>query len=60
MAAITLEELEAEVNPDELDEFEAIEPKEVSNQNNPFANMLLNVLSGGGRQMKARALSEYL
>ena len=58
MTTITLEDLDAEVNPDELDEIEAVEPKQVSNQNNPFANMLLNVLAGGGRQRKAMAQSE--
>ncbi len=38
------------LDPDEVESCEAVEPKEVSNVNSPFAHMLNNLISGGGRQ----------
>ncbi len=52
MTTVNLEDLEQEFAPEELDEVEAIEPKEVSNAESPFANMMANLLQGGGRQRR--------
>ena len=53
MTTITLEELEQELSPEEIEESEQVEPKEIDNKNSPFAHMLANLLEGGGRQARS-------
>ncbi|TRY70816.1 hypothetical protein TCAL_10003 [Tigriopus californicus] len=57
MTTINLEEAIAEYGPEELDELEAIEPVNLDTANSPFANMLINMLEGGGRSMRAKVQS---
>lgn len=60
MTTINLEEAVAEYGPEELDELEAIEPVSLDTANSPFANMLINMLEGGGRAMRAKVQSRGL
>eukprot|EP00095_Tigriopus_kingsejongensis_P007616 maker-scaffold2030_size22264-snap-gene-0.8 protein:Tk07616 transcript:maker-scaffold2030_size22264-snap-gene-0.8-mRNA-1 annotation:"calpain-b-like isoform 2" len=57
MTTINLEEAMGEYSPEELDELEVIEATTLDTTNSPFANMLLNMLEGGGRAMKAKVQS---
>lgn len=50
MSVVNIEDLEAELSPEEIEASEQIEAKEVDNVNSPFAHMLNNLMSGGGRQ----------
>ena len=53
MTTINLDDVTAEVSPEELEEAETgIEPKEVDTQHSPFAHLMSNLLQGGGRQRK--------
>lgn len=54
MTTIDLDSLSTEVNPEELDALEAIEPKRLDDVSSPFANMLHSFLEGGGRTGRAR------
>ena len=53
MTTINLDDLTAEVSPEEVEEAESgIEAKEVDTQHSPFAHLMSNLLQGGGRQRK--------
>ena len=53
MTTINLEDLTAEVSPEEVEEAESgIESKEVDQQHSPFAHLMSNLLQGGGRRRK--------
>ena len=50
MSVVNVEGLD-EASPEEIEAEEAaIEPKQIDNQNSPFAHMLNNLIAGGGRQ----------
>jgi hypothetical protein len=59
MTTINLDDVNQELAPEEVEELEQIEPKEVSNQNSPFANMMSNLMQGGGRQRKQGLKGKY-
>ena len=60
MTTINLDDLTAEVSPEEVEEAEAgIEPKEVDVQHSPFAHLMSNLLQGGGRQRKQGYRGEW-
>ena len=53
MSVITADDLEQvsqELSPEEVDECDMVEPKQIDNVNSPFAHMMANLLQGGGRQ----------
>ena len=53
MTTINLDDLTAEVSPEEVEEAESgIESKEVDQQHSPFAHLMSNLLQGGGRRRK--------
>ena len=53
MTTINLEDLTAEVSPEEVEEAESgIESKEVDQQHSPFAHLMSNLLQGGGKRRK--------
>ena len=58
MTTINLEELDREFEDGELDEIEAVEPTQIDTKENPFANMLMNMLEGGGRQRRQKISSK--
>ena len=60
---VRAEDLEAglELSPEEVEENDAnCEVKESSKVDNPFSNMLSNLLSGGGRTRRQRVIGIYL
>lgn len=54
MTTVNLEDLDRGYDEAELEEIEAIEPVKVDTKENPFANMMMNFLEGGGRQRRAQ------
>ncbi len=50
MSVITLDDLEQEISPEEIEECDQVQEKVVDNVNSPFAHLLNNLVSGGGRQ----------
>ena len=60
MTTINLDDLTAEVSPEEVEEAEAgIEPKVVDAQHSPFSHLMSNLLQGGGRQRKQGYRGEW-
>ena len=57
---ISPEELEAEYDPEAIEEAEQIEPQQVDNVNSPFSFLLANMVSGGGRSRSERIRSKLL
>jgi hypothetical protein len=53
-SVLTKEDLEIELSPEEVEEQEACNSEEVKDVNSPFANLLSNLMGGGGRSRKAR------
>ena len=61
MTTINLDDLTAEVSPEEVAEAEAgIEPKVVDAQHSPFSHLMSNLLQGGGRQRKQGYRGEWM
>ena len=61
MTTINLDDLTAEVSPEEVEETEAgIESKEVDAQHSPFSHLMSNLLQGGGRQRKQGYRGEWM
>ena len=57
---ISPEELEAEYDPEAIEEAEQSEPQQVDNVNSPFSFLLANMVSGGGRSRSERIRSKLL
>jgi hypothetical protein len=53
------EELDQEYSPEDIEDAEQIEPKQLENVNSPFAFLLSNMLTGGGRSRSEKVASEF-
>ncbi len=58
MAVVNIEDLSQELSPEEIDEAEAIEPKEIDAVNSPYGQLLKNLLEGGGRSTRGNRVRE--
>lgn len=53
-SVLSKEEMEQEISPEEVEEQEACDSKQVGSVNSPFAHMLANMMNGGGRSRRSR------
>lgn len=59
-SVLSKEEMEQELSPEEIEARESCNSEDRKEVNSPFANLLTNLLSGGGRERQARVRGNFI